>query len=67
MPRRLTADVADPGGPDSNPVAISLVNPKGQIVAYSLPQGTGDHGQVEVRTAAGGHLDRGREHSRRSP
>jgi hypothetical protein len=50
----LTADVADTGGPDSNPVAISLVNPKGQLCAFSLPQGTGDHGQVEVRQPAAG-------------
>ncbi len=50
----LTADIADPGGPDSNPVAISLVNPKGQLAAFSLPQGTGDHGQVEVRQPAAG-------------
>jgi hypothetical protein len=50
----LTADVADPGGPTSNPVAISLLNPKGQIAAFSLPQGTGDHGQVEVRQPAAG-------------
>jgi hypothetical protein len=50
----LTADVADPGGPTSNPVAISLVNPKGQISAFSLPQGIGDHGQVEVRQPAAG-------------
>ena len=45
----LTADIAYPGGPVSNPVAISLVNPAGQLTAYSLPQGTGNHGQVEVR------------------
>jgi hypothetical protein len=50
----LTADIATPGGPDSNPVAISLVNPKGQLTAYSLPQGTGNHGQVEVRDPAAG-------------
>jgi hypothetical protein len=50
----LTADVADPGGPTSNPVAISLLNPKGQITAFSLPQGIGDHGQVEVRQPAAG-------------
>ncbi|HEY1917737.1 MAG TPA: hypothetical protein VGH27_19375 [Streptosporangiaceae bacterium] len=50
----LTADVADPGGPASNPVAISLLNPKGQITAFSLPQGTGDHGQVEVRQPKAG-------------
>jgi hypothetical protein len=50
----LTADVAEPGGPDSNPVAISLVNPKGQLAAFSLPQGTGNHGQVEVRQPAAG-------------
>lgn len=50
----LTADLADPGGPASNPVAISLVNPQGKITAYSLPQGTGNHGQVEVRNAPAG-------------
>jgi hypothetical protein len=50
----LTADVADPGGPDSNPVALSLVNPQGQLAAFSLPQGTGDHGQVEVRQPTAG-------------
>jgi hypothetical protein len=50
----LTADIADPGGPASNPVAISLVNPKGQLAAFSLPQGTGDHGQVEVRQPGAG-------------
>jgi hypothetical protein len=50
----LTADVADPGGPSSNPVAISLLNPKGQLTAFSLPQGIGDHGQVEVRQPAAG-------------
>ncbi len=50
----LTADIADPGGPDSNPVAISLVNPKGQLAAFSLPQGIGNHGQVEVRQPAAG-------------
>ncbi len=50
----LTADLAQPGGPDSNPVAISLVNPRGKITAYSLPQGTGNHGQVEVRNALAG-------------
>jgi len=50
----LTADLAYPGGPVSNPVAISLVNPQGKLTAYSLPQGTGNHGQVEVRQAAAG-------------
>jgi hypothetical protein len=48
----LTADIASP-----DPVGvpqISLVNPHGQFTAYSLPQGLGDHGQVEVRQAAAG-------------
>jgi hypothetical protein len=47
----LTADVASLSG---NPVTISLVNPEGQIAAYSLPQGYGDHGQVEVRQPQAG-------------
>jgi subtilase family protein len=50
----LTADIADPGGPVSNPVALSLVNPQGQLAAYTLPQGTGNHGQAEVRQARAG-------------
>ncbi len=50
----LTADIAYPGGPDSNPLAISMINPKGQLAAFSLPQGTGNHGQVEVRQPSAG-------------
>jgi len=48
----LTADVAAPSG--TSPVTISLVNPRGQITAYSLPQGFGNHGQVEVRQPMAG-------------
>jgi hypothetical protein len=50
----LTADIAYPGGRVSNRVQISLVNPNGQLTAYSFPQGTGNHGQAEVRNAAAG-------------
>jgi subtilase family protein len=48
----LTGTIASPGG--NTPITLSLVNPKGQITAFSLPQGTGKHGQVEVRHPAAG-------------
>ncbi len=54
----LTADFAYPGSPSSfSDLAISLVNPSGQLIAYSLPQGTGNHGQVEVPNPAAGRWE----------
>jgi hypothetical protein len=48
----LTADVAAPGVP-----VISLVNPQGKLTAYSLSQGLGSHGQVEVRDPSAGRWE----------
>jgi hypothetical protein len=51
----LTADVANlTNNGNLAAVTISLVNPEGQIAAYSLPQGFGNHGQVEVRQPQAG-------------
>jgi hypothetical protein len=51
---RLEADIAFPGGPDAFEEGISLVDPLHRLTAYSLPQGEGNHGRVDVHNAAAG-------------
>jgi hypothetical protein len=54
---RLSATIAYPGTFESNPLGISLVNPAGKFTAYSLPQGTGNHGETDVHNASAGRWD----------
>ncbi len=43
---RLVADLAWPG-PDAR-VALTLIDPRGRLAAFTRPQGNGDHGEVDV-------------------
>ncbi len=38
---------------------FALIEPNGTYAAYSLPQGLGDYGEVEVTNPTGGEVDRG--------
>ncbi len=49
---RLAANIAAPTNDSS--LDLTLLDPLGQLEAYSLPQGTGNHGAVEVRYPAFG-------------
>ncbi len=49
---RLQADIAAPTNDSS--LSVTLLDPLGQLEAYSLPQGSGNHGAVDVRNPAFG-------------
>jgi hypothetical protein len=49
---RLVADAAWAGG--TSRVGMALIDPVGSYATYSLPQGNGDHGQVDVRKPTAG-------------
>lgn len=53
---RLTTSIAFPANPMtvSAPPHLTLIDPKGRLAAYSLPQGIGDFGNVEVRAPQAG-------------
>jgi hypothetical protein len=57
LPRRvarLAADLAYPGGSGGSALGLSLVDPNGKFAAYSLPQGAGNHGHVDIHNAGPG-------------
>ena len=39
-------------------VRLTLVDPAGNLAAYSVPQGNGNYGNVQITEPEGGHLDR---------
>ena len=52
---RLTGAIAfPPSNPPGKVVSMTLVDPHGRAAAYTLPQGLGDYGQVDVRKPVAG-------------
>ena len=51
---RLDANIAYPGSSSQQPVDLTLLNPSGQLNGYSLPQGDGNHGHIDLRAPAPG-------------
>ncbi len=52
---RLSAAIAfPPSNPPGKVVSLTLVDPRGRAAAYTLPQGLGDYGQVDVRKPVAG-------------
>jgi hypothetical protein len=54
---RLDASIAYEGVPGSDPYApvwLTLIDPRGRLAADSIPQGTGDYGNVDVRAPVAG-------------
>jgi hypothetical protein len=51
---RLDANIAYPGTPAQQAADLTLLNPSGQLTGYSLPQGDGNHGHIDLRAPAPG-------------
>ncbi|PWI44966.1 S8 family serine peptidase [Streptomyces sp. ICBB 8177] len=47
---RLDANIAYPGAGGEQPADLALLNPHEQLTGYSLPQGDGNHGHVDLRS-----------------
>jgi hypothetical protein len=50
---RLDADIANPGTGQS-PVDLTLLDPQRLLTGYSLPQGNGNHGHIDLRNPVPG-------------
>ncbi|QMU78105.1 S8 family serine peptidase [Streptacidiphilus sp. PB12-B1b] len=46
---RLDANIANPGTASQQPVDLTLLDPRGRLTGYSLPQGDGNHGHIDLR------------------
>ena len=46
---RLDANIAYPGTAGQQAADLTLLNPSGQLNGYSLPQGDGNHGHIDLR------------------
>ncbi|QUQ62899.1 S8 family serine peptidase [Kutzneria sp. CA-103260] len=51
---RLDAEFANPGA-DKTTVDMLLLDPKGRVAGYSLPEGIGNHGHSDVGSPVAGH------------
>ncbi|GAA1973138.1 S8 family serine peptidase [Kitasatospora viridis] len=51
---RLDANIAYPGTSSRQAADLTLLDPNGRLTGYSLPQGNGNHGHVDLRAPAPG-------------
>ncbi|MFI9272101.1 S8 family peptidase [Kitasatospora sp. NPDC052896] len=51
---RLDANIAYPGTSSQQPADLTLLDPRGRLNGYSLPQGDGNHGHIDLRAPAPG-------------
>ncbi|GAB2713658.1 S8 family serine peptidase [Kitasatospora kifunensis] len=52
---RLDANIAYPGTSSQQSADLTLLDPRGQLSGYSLPQGDGSHGHIDLRAPAPGN------------
>ncbi|WP_329562238.1 S8 family serine peptidase [Kitasatospora sp. NBC_01266] len=52
---RLDANIAYPGTSSQQPADLTLLDPRGRLTGYSLPQGDGNHGHIDLRAPAPGN------------
>ena len=51
---QLSANIAWPGQSSQYPADLTLLDPNGLLTGYSLPQGTGNHGHIDIHTPVAG-------------